>query len=294
MKNLNKILNIYESSIDNNIESIKKILQRLNIDDSEYISKYKGLLDKSSNFITNKWKKRLKYLRTEFILQVFEDEYPRNNLELSIMTDALINILDDILDEELNKNSKTLYIIEILRVISVLFRQDLNPIILKKIGLYFEELITLANYESEILSNVKKTDEKRKIVSLSADLLICRGMDIDIFLDYGINMRLDEDEQTFIKDLSRIYRGLNILKKDIIDIPHDKETNQESLVVHISDRDDYELNLYIRDLLDELIDRKESLDQGIELTHELSKKIYTNFMNLIDIEIKNIKSELDL
>ena len=149
------IIKKYEKSVSTNLSDIKKILgvrtQKFN-----NISDYRNLLITSSKSMVIKWKSNKKYLRTEFVLRAFVELYPVKLIEQSIMVDAMINILDDLLDSNLDKQDKMLYILEYLRVFSI-YNFSLPSLRVQKVmGNYFDKLITLAvaefNYQEEIVN----------------------------------------------------------------------------------------------------------------------------------------------
>ena len=80
------------------------------------MSSSKEILNLSSENVTKKWLSGKKYIRTDFVKKAFSKFYPYKQIDISILIDAMINILDDILDEELNLKEKALYVIEFLRI----------------------------------------------------------------------------------------------------------------------------------------------------------------------------------
>ena len=88
-----------------------------------------------------------------------------------------------------------------------------------------------------------------KIVKDSADLLICRGADIDIFIEITLLGFKNQKTMPAIKEMSRIYRALNILKKDIKDIAHDQENNIETIVTLVLSKNKANFSIYIKDIL---------------------------------------------
>lgn len=248
---MQEIIKIYKASLDKNLIEINQILKEKKVDNSEVGAYCEELLSLSCESIINKWSEGRKYLRTLFVKEAFAELYPQKIIKTSICIDAIINILDDLLDEKMGDDEKKLYIIEFLRVFSIYNYEHPQKNIQICMGDYFNKLISLAtmeNYYKDIIGNEKKME---KIVSYSIKVLDCRSMDIDIFNELVIlnNGCYNNEEKNEIEKMGRIFRALNIVKKDILDIEHDKKTNQESIVSKILEKKDcnfdkYALSLY--------------------------------------------------
>ncbi len=271
------IIKKYEKSVSTNLSDIKKILgvrtQKFN-----NISDYRNLLITSSKSMVIKWKSNKKYLRTEFVLRAFVELYPVKLIEQSIMVDAMINILDDLLDSNLDKQDKMLYILEYLRVFSI-YNFSLPSLRVQKVmGNYFDKLITLAvaefNYQEEIV-NENIFDKK---IQLSTELLLMRAMDIDVFVQIPLTKENLDIETNTISAASKVFRAGNILKKDLLDIDIDKKQGQATLITYIYDKHTRDMKGYIHGILGLLESRMDSIiKRGI---NRRSKTIRDNFRNM--------------
>jgi len=261
---INKVtIDKYRSTLKGNILDIESILRELEMKNSPPISIFKNILIQSSEEITQKWLLGKKYCRTYFINKAFGSLYPNKYLDLSLSIDAMINILDDLLDESLEEKTKTNYIIEFLRVSSVLYRNPIPEKIQKALKIYFEKLITLAVTEQIYQEQIKKEKRIDKVIQDSVDLLICRATDIDVFTEIGLvefsNKKLAEK----IKKLARLFRAINILKKDIGDIEHDKKNNIDTIVTLMYSRGEDSFIRYINGVADSIVETmKPTMKQG--------------------------------
>jgi hypothetical protein len=229
-KEKKRIIYIYISGVEKNLVDISNILasNKLTYEKNLYI--YKKTLKDTSEKVIDKWEKGEKYLRTEFVLQAFGKKYPEKMLEISVTTDAMINILDDIFDKDLKKKEKLFYILEYLRVFALYGLLNPKAEITHKMGNYIDKLITLALAEFEDIEKFSRRSIDERIESFK-DLLLLRSMDIDIFIEMALSNGDDKRMIDSIKRSGRVFRAINILKKDIHDIAEDIDQGQDTIVL---------------------------------------------------------------
>lgn len=288
---MNNNYKIYQKSVKKNLFDIKATLKDLEIEKEIPISLYENILNQSASMITSKWSSGRKYCRTYFVQKAFGKLYPIKYTQTSLLIDAMINILDDLLDESLSKQAKTEYILEFLRIFSIYSGKCSSKQVQKSLEKYFNKLITLAVAENFYQQQTIKEQDQNKIIKNSADLLICRGRDIDIFIEIATlnikNQRIVE----MIKKISRIFRAINILKKDIKDIEHDKKNNIETIVTLAMSKDKNNFFTYINNLLNIFSNRVGSI---MKIANNSNRKslyhllpVY-NFAKMIQEEKKEI------
>lgn len=247
-KNRRSIVKYYKSTIKQNLGDILEILQSVGVDSEKYIGQYSEIFDSSSDYIVDKWNKGKKYIRTEFVMGIFGDLYPRKVLPVSIMIDSMINILDDLFDEQLTRDDRKIYILEYLRVYAVYSTLPQSEKIRKCVGSYFDKLITLAIAEQDILREAEKTDNLDILLELSTKLLLIRARDIDIFVQVVLDRRNINDLS--ILDSARYFRSLNLLKKDILDFDHDIKNDQQTLVTYVRSKKELVFENYIKSIIE--------------------------------------------
>ncbi len=231
---IQKIVENYRESISLNIDVIRsEINDNPVINDKETIKLYEEILSKTSQVVSERWLKKEKYLRTKHTVSVFGDNFPKDLLILSLCVDAMVNILDDFYDEPLSKEQKQIYLIELLRVNSIINCKIPSLNLLADLGEYFDKLITLAIAENFILQQIKENLEFEFVISQGSSLLLTRAYDMDIFVQIAEH---NNTQNTLIYEF-RILRALNILKKDILDLRRDIETDQESIVTCVYQSD---------------------------------------------------------
>lgn len=282
----------YKKTIKENLSDIKIILKDLKLANPN-ISIYEDILSKSSLFITSKWESGKKYSRTLFIQEVLNKNYPKKYTQLSLSVDAIVNILDDLLDEDITKKEKEIYVIEFLRIFSV-YSKKTNLDVEIFLSIYINKLITLAIAENFYKREIKKEKNIDIIVEKSADLLICRGMDIDIFLQIGLLNKKKELNNKNIQNIARIFRAINILKKDINDIEHDIKNNAETIVINILNNKKIDFKEYILKLINyfETL-QKYNFNLILNKKDKFSLDIANNFQKIFNKEKRYIQSKLD-
>ena len=119
-------------------------------------------------------------------------------------------------------------------------------------------------------------------------------MDIDVFNEIAlINYKTANKKIEKIKKIGRIFRAVNILKKDIEDIEYDTKNNIETIITIMTRKKECDFHKYILDLLDYYLNEA----QKIKLTKFTEKKLtipINNFYSMIERDkketIKSIKS----
>jgi len=227
----------------------------------------------------------------DYFWNIFGSYYPIKNLKLSILIDAMVNILDDFFDEQMDKETKSLFILEYLRVFSTYSKTIDDPILEDLIASYFNKLITLAVAESLYMEKVKKESDLKKVVEYSKILLTLRGMDIDIFVEIAtLNNKRLKNNQDLMK-LARSFRAINIFKKDIGDIDYDRKQGQETLVTFMYSKDKEKLNSYVDLVLSELRKSSEAfLEKLISSKNDESRFIGNSFNNQMLENTKEAKN----
>ena len=281
---------IYQKSIKKNIFGIKTILKNLGMEEEVPLSLYETVLNQSANMITSKWLSGRKYCRTYFTQKAFGKLYQAKYTQISLCIDAMVNILDDLLDERLDKQAKTEYLLEFLRVFSVYNSECPSKKIQICLEEYFNKLITLAIAENFYQQRITQEQNINKIIKNSADLLICRGRDIDIFIEIALLEFKNQKAIPPIKEMSRMFRALNILKKDIKDIPHDQESNIETAVILVLSKDKINFSIYINNLLNLFSEKTNLIMKSIGKSNKRPLHLLPiyNFNQMIQKEKKEI------
>lgn len=263
-KNTKKILvKEYAKTVNQNISTIKKVFGDLEIDYKPFIGTYQQILTKSSSIVAGKWEEEKKHVRTEFVKRAFGRKYPNEVVLLSLLVDAMINILDDFFDEDLDKEAKKLYLVEYLRAFAVYSKIGLSKKLEKRMSLYFNKLIMLAMAEQMILKKIESLKELKVIVDLASKLLTSRSQDIDIFVEIAAEkQKISKKEALNLQNMSRLFRAVNIFRKDILDIDHDLKNKQFTVVTEMHKRGASTYTSFIKELLDYFIEKGNDLKKG--------------------------------
>jgi hypothetical protein len=279
---MKKNIDLYKKGVKQNIDNIKNILNDLGVSKRIPLSIYKEVLTKTVDQVAGKWESGRKYCRTHFIQKAFGKEYPQKLTELSLLIDAMVNILDDFFDEDLDRETKGQMLIEYSRVFSLFNYSCPNKKIQLSLGNYFNQLITLALAENLYQNRVLNSKDIDSIIEDSVELLLCRAMDIDVFTEIALMDFKNKKEVGNIKEAARIFRAINIFKKDIKDIDQDRKNNINTLILTVLDKK-INLSKYSNSIVDKLtINIDSSVKDG------KSKIILDNFKKMIKVEKNEI------
>jgi hypothetical protein len=233
-------IDLYGSSRELNYQDIRTIIQDLKIDNHISHEDFEFFINSSIDNLINKWKSGRKILRTDVARSIIND-YPHRMIRPSIILDATINLLDDLFDEKMNKEEKGLYIIELLRINAVLMQENLSKTQDLHISNYYNKLLCIAIPEFLYKEKILNSDNIDDIVLLSMQCYDCKSMDMDIFMELPLSELKYSDE--IIKDiveLARIHRALILIRKDIIDIDHDKRMETITPMVILNEREEFQ------------------------------------------------------
>lgn len=204
------------------------------------------------------------------------------------MQDAMVNILDDLLDETLSKNEKVLYILEYLRTYSVFISSIKDSAFFPSLSRYFNELIALAVAENVYLKKILSEQNEDRIVKYSTELLDLRSFDIDVFVEIGLIGNQSVSEKKLIIEIARDFRALNILKKDIKDLKHDLSNRQQTLVTVFKAIGTDSFKKYILRIVKGYKNRIKTIFPGLECKENKVTMILRNFDAMIKREIEEI------
>jgi len=287
---MDEIIEVYTKTIDETLDDIHRILEYdIGIDNFEIFAQFKKILETSCKNITEKWSLGKKYVRTLFAKQAFSN-YPSNILKLSLSIDVIVNLLDDILDEEINKQDKILYVVELVRALAVYNCQKYEKNIQDSVANYFNKIIAIAVAENFYRNLIEKEDNTEKILDYSTKVYDCRSLDIDIFIEIPLLNLYDNLEKENIKNIikiGRIFRALNLIKKDIGDIEHDRKNDIWTAVMLLQNKGN-SFKDYIKDLLEIYSKKIETIIIDTQL-----KEIRDNFYEMIKNEEQNIENMLN-
>lgn len=285
---MKEIVSIYKKSVDTNLKDISSILKKLDIKNPEVFLSCKKILNLSADNIINKWLSGRKYSRTVFVKQAFGKFYPKKYIEISISIDAMINILDDLLDEKIGDKEKTLYIFEFSRILSIYNLKNPKEKIQNGLGHCFNKLILLAVAEDIYKKMIAKEKNIKKIIEYSVQIFNCRGTDIDIFNEIALTDVKNNNAVRKIKEMGRIFRAVNIFKKDIKDINYDKKMGMETIVTLMSLRKDHNFLEYTEKLLDKFLEKAKRIKYSTKSLNIKYRTPIENYYKMIEKDKREI------
>jgi len=279
---MNEIISIYNDSVNNNLKMIENIIRSdIGLGDPHLMELFKETLQTSKNELVKKWRTGKKYLRTLAAVKAFPD-YPVDSLKISISIDAIINILDDLLDEKLEKRAKNYYIVEIIRTLANYHYQNNDEIIRLCIGNYFNKCMTIAILEKhfyDLVRNENREDELLKYLTYVYDI---RSLDIDVFIEIPLLESNIFHVKGDVLKAARSYRALELIKKDFLDVEHDGDSGIDTLFTILWDREGA-LLASVSSLTDQYLERIRNIT-GSEDSNEIVK----NFVVMSEVEAVEI------
>lgn len=277
---------IYTSTIDQNLASISKILSQLDEFESISLAQFKTILEMSSGQLVMMWESGRKTLRTQAALKIFPD-YPTRILKLSLVIDAMINLLDEILDEVLVKDQKAIYILEMVRVLSI-FTSALEPKFQLAITSYFNKGIAIVIPEINLPEKIKQAASFEERLRHSLQCYQSKALVMDIYVElpcielYGQSADIEP-----VVRLMRIHRAMSIIQKDIVDLDRDKNNGTETPILLLANAQPDMLDKYVQALIDSLFNRAE------RITVDISSPLFIVSENARDL-ILNIRKDIEM
>jgi len=277
------VINLYNDSVYDNLRMIDKILaSEVSLNDPYLIELFNKILQTSKNGLVEKWMSGKKYLRTLSVIKAFP-EYPMNSLNLSMSIDAMINIFDDLFDENLEKKTKNFYLVEIFRMLANYHYQEFDENLRFHVGNYFNKLIMIALLEKHFYNLIMNGKEYGHLLKNATHVYDIRSLDIDIFVEIPLSASNTIQFKDEILKVARIYRALELIKKDFLDVEYDLENGQETLFTIFWNRKNDLRNLIYK-LTDLYLERAKNI-----VCSEYSKIIVNNFILMGESEANKIK-----
>jgi predicted nucleic acid-binding protein len=180
IKMVNTLARFYEETVQENIEYLKKLEKELYGNVVLHKMVHKALLQSARN-LTKKWIAGEKYLRTKYARDAIP-EYPKEAFKLSLLLDANINLMDDLLDETLSREERALYIVELLRVLALRDSYPIEDEVKTKISNYFNKIIFVAVSEQIFLEKMKDKEDE-DFYEVAYEYFAGRSLDMDLFLE---------------------------------------------------------------------------------------------------------------
>ncbi|RLF44826.1 MAG: hypothetical protein DRN17_03765 [Thermoplasmata archaeon] len=288
-KDISKLTDLYSSTVKDNLKEIEVIVKQLQIIDTIPIEQFSNIFNKTSHNLVDKWNRGQKSLRTEIAFKIIPN-YPTTVLKTSLTLDAMINLLDDILDELMEKEERGIYIIELIRVLAIFNQQNISTEVQNKVSEYFNKILCIAITEIIYKEKIKKSKDFNQRLHNSIQCYNYKSMDMDIFIELPlIEVFGNAKDMDTMVALGRVHRAVCIIKKDFKDLKHDIEQNTETPIVVLSEVGKEELMQYILQMME--FYKSESKKIRKKITDKNLQEIANKFQELILKEIAVFKEE---
>jgi hypothetical protein len=262
------------------------LISDMGLNDPYLMELFSKVLQSSKNNLIEKWTSGKKYLRTLSVMKAFP-EYPMNSLSISISLDAMINVFDDLFDENLEKDIKHFYLVEIFRMLANYHYQEFSENLKYYVGNYFNKIIMIALLEKHFYDLMMNDKEECHLVKNAAHVYDIRSLDIDIFVEIPLLAANNIQFKDEILKVARIFRALELLKKDFLDVEYDLANGQETLFTMFWNR-----KIDLRNLISKLTDLYLERAKNI-VCKECSKVTVDKFISMSESEAKRVKEYIE-
>lgn len=223
----------YRNTFKKNLKRIESTLESFPVSKKErrfILDEIKNLFGITSQSIINKWDTGRKTCRTSYMLEIMPD-YPQGVLELSLTIDAIINIFDDLYDEPAKKEDRLIYLVELMRSLSNIVRENLKREVRESLSRYLDNIILIAMAEQNYCRKIKQSSSFEEKIALAIKCYDFRSLVMDIFVELPIlELKGRKEGMENIISLARIHRAVCLVKKDLRDLGHDIENQTETPV----------------------------------------------------------------
>lgn len=279
---VNNIATEYEKCVSNVLE-----IARENLKDEELKLVLDNLTKMTTSLLTDKWRSGRKVVRTIFAVKAFPN-YPNEYLKISLCIDAMVNLLDDVLDELMTKYERSLHIVEFIKVMSLFFselsREARSAEIASVMSEYLSKILCVAASEIHYGSRIRETSELDGIIRYSIKCYDYRAMDVDVFFEIPM-IKLYGEVKPDLLSLARNFRAVNLILKDYRDIQHDIKNETFTPLVAIYRLGEDKLQRCLRELLDHYYNR------SLAIVGRADEEEFRNLFNMLREEMMNWKRD---
>lgn len=257
------------------------------IEDEELTSVLENIVKTTTSLLTDKWRGKRKVLRTIFAVKTFQN-YPNDCLKTSVYLDAIINLFDDILDELMNKDERTLHIVEIIKVMSLIFSElskaSKSAEIADVVSEYFSKILCVAASEIHYGRKINETSKLEEIIIYAIKCYDYRSMDVDAFFEIPMIELYGTVNQDLLS-LARDFRAVNLILKDYHDIEHDIKNETFTPLVAVYKLGEDKLQRCLKELLDHYYNR------SLAIVSRANGEEFRNLFNMLKEEISKWENE---
>lgn len=253
---VSQLSDLYLETVKENADLLTDLIKRSHLDNPGFEEEYASVLEASAENIVSKWRKHRKMLRTKVVCDVIPD-YPARILKQSLLLDAMVNILDDLYDEPLQKEVNSLYIIELLRTLALFNRDGLRSYG-DEVSDYLNKLLCIAILERTYMGKIQNSSTFDEVLRYSIECYDVKSMDVDIFIELPLlEMGVVAEQIAEVTGLLNVLRALHIIFKDLVDLEHDAFHGIETPIMIVSTKFGEESANFISKLVDHYVAQAE-------------------------------------
>jgi len=232
---------------------IDRLLRQLDVDESH-------INFDTSKTLIEKWSKECKVFRTEYAWKAIPI-HPTNTLPLSVLLDAILNILDDLS----NKQNVDVYAIELAKLISLLCLQDNFYKHRNRISEYFQKILCVKGLEAVYYDAIRQSKSFDYKLFFTIKCYSLKSMDVDIFFELPLTDLSLETGVEWVVKLARMFRAIDMIKRDSEAFYSDFQ-NQIDTPLVIACRQ-YDLNKFIQSMYEHYLSEVLKISKKIDFNH---------------------------
>ena len=256
-------------------ENIKEMAEEIGVEES--VPMIYKLYDASFQNTVELWKNEKKVCRTNSVKIAMGNKYPDSVYDLSLTLDSIINNLDDILDNELSEGKKALHLLEAGKNIGKMMSisSELNKKFMIVIESYFNHIIPIiCGGEATYTKYLEGSKNESDIIKYCKKYYNSRIIDMDAFIEMpAIESGMSDLEIKKMIKLGRNFRALNLMKKDLIDIPEDTKNNTKTAFTILKSRG-LEVKKYSNRLCEMYLKAIKEIEFKTNELNEIKQKFY--------------------
>lgn len=250
---MNKISKKYFENID---EEIKE----------KALGLYSEVSRKIETYFDQKFSSGRKSFRTGYAQEAFGKYYPKEAYPYSKSIDIYTAAMDDLYDDSNapDQERKLNVLASNKNVISILsWPENLK----NEAALHFQKMFIIGLGEAENTMKLKSVSTENEAIDVAKKCYFLRAIDMDFAVRIpSIYLNLSPEEKRDIEKSGRCFRAVNLCKKDINDVDHDRKHETETPITIF-------------------------LDKQFDIEH-LKSSLIEDSLEILEEIIKNSKSEI--
>lgn len=233
--------------------------------------------ERIKKYFNQKFSSGRKSFRTGYAQDAFGKYYPREAYPYSWVIDIYTAAMDDLYDDS---NAPDLE--RKLNVLgsnkSVIAMLSWPEILRNEAILHLQKMLIIGLGEAENTMKLKTVSEESEAIDIAKKCYFIRAIDMDFAVRIpSIYLNLSSEEIESIENSGRCFRAVNLCKKDINDVDHDRKHETETPITIFLDKE-FEIDELKSSLLNDSLGVLEEIIENAE--NEIVEYVSKNFYRM--------------